>query len=518
MSQNPESKQYKPRISLLVFGGFFLLGALLLGLQSPWGIGVYHDSVYYLTSAENLLAGDGLAWFGDGGELRTLTHFAPLYPLTLTLGMVLGIEAESVARIIAALLFGANIALLGWIIYRLTRRLWLGALCAALALYSSVILGLHLMAMSEPEFLFAVMACLVALTHYLTTGKSRFFYFAIALASLSYLTRYVGIVVLGTGALSLLLLAARPLRKRLQDAFIFAFAAFIPMALWMARNFARTGSLTNRTLRFHPPQLAKLKQFVATVVGWVSPFRLTAPGTFLILLAFAALLGLFLYRVWKTRTSERSPVFYFSGAALLFALLYIASLIFSATFFDASTPFDDRILSPLYVVFLLLIVLAAHQTLAEHRLWTVLAFVLLGMHAGIQSPEALRQITTLREEGIGFSSQAWQESETVAWVASLPQDITIYSNEKSALNLLTDQLPYAVPEKTDPVKAEVRDYFDEAMQTMRERLSTPDAYLILFHPGQLRAGMPSLAEITAGFELVSVFDDARVYFDSSSAE
>ena len=518
MSQTPESKQRKARTSLLVFGGFFLLGALLLGLQSHWGIGVYHDSVYYLTSAENLVAGEGLAWFGDGGELRTLTHFAPLYPLTLALGLVLGVEAECVARIIAALLYGANIALLGWIVYRLTRRLWLGALCAALALFSAVILGIHLLAMSEPGFLLTAFACLAALTQYITTGKSRFFYFAIALASLSYLTRYVGIVVLGTGALSLLLLAARPLRQRLQDAVIFASAAFIPMALWMARNYALTGSLTNRTLRFHPPQLAKIKQFVATVVGWVSPFGLNAPGTFLVLLAFAVLLGLFVYRVWNMRVSGRGPIFVFSGTALLFALLYLASLVFSATFFDASTPFDDRILSPLYVVFLLLIVLAAHQTLAERRLWTVLAFMLLILHAGMQAPEAWRQVTTLREEGIGFSSQAWQESETVAWVASLPQEVTIYSNEKSALVFLTGQLPYAVPEKTDPVKAEVREYYDEAMQTMRARLATSEAYLILFHPGQLRAGMPSLEEITAGFGLVLVFDDARIYAASSGAE
>jgi 4-amino-4-deoxy-L-arabinose transferase-like glycosyltransferase len=518
MSQIPESKKRNPRLPLLVFGGFFLLGALLLGLQSPWGIGVYHDSVYYLTSAENLMAGNGLAWFGDGGELRTLTHFAPLYPLTLTPGVFLGMEAANAARLLAAMFYGANIALLGWIIYHLTRRLWLGALCAAMALLSSVILGVHLLAMSEPEFLLAAMACLAAIAHYLTTGERRSFYLAIALAALSYLTRYVGIVVLATGALSLLLLGARPLRKRLQDAFVFGLAAFLPMALWMARNYVHTGSLTNRTLRFHPPQLAKIKQFAATVVGWVSPFRLTAPGTFLILLAFAALLGLFLYRVWKLRKSGCGPIFVFSGTALLFALLYLASLAFSATFFDASTPFDDRILSPLYVVFLLLIVLATHETLASHRLWMVLALVLLVVQVGVQAPEAWRQITTLREEGIGFSSRAWQESETVAFVASLPQDVTIYSNEKSALVFLTGQLPYAVPEKTDPVKAEVRDYYDEAMQAMRERLSAANAYLVVFHADQLREGMPPKSEIIAGFELYLAFDDAEIYTASSGVE
>ncbi len=518
MNPQPDTPMRRSALPLLVFGAFLLLAAVLLWLNSPWGIGVYHDSVYYISSAENLVKGDGLSWFGDGAELRPLTHFAPLYALTLASGLALGIETASVVRLVAALLYGANVALLGWVIYHLTRRLWLGALCAALALLSSVLLGVHLLAMSEPQFLLAAIACLAALTRYLTAGDRRFFYVAILLAASSYLTRYIGIVVLGSGALSLLLFLERPLRNRLQQAVAFGLAAFAPMALWMARNYVRSGSLTNRTLRFHPPQLAKIKQFAATVAGWVSPFRLTTPGTLLILLGVAALLGMLLYRLWQARKSEAGPIFVFSGAAILFALLYLASLVFSATFFDASTPFDDRILSPLYVVFLMLIVLAAHQTLAEHRLWVALAVILLVVLAGVQAPAAWRQMTALREQGIGFTSRAWQESGTVAWVAALPQEATIYSNEKAALNFLTGHQAYAIPEKTDPVKAEVRNYYEEAMQTMRERLSTADAYLIVFHIDRLRAGMPTLEEITAGFGLVSIFDDARVYAASSGAE
>ena len=123
------------------------------------------------------------------------------------------------------------------------------------------------------------------------------------------------------------------------------------------------------------------------------------------------------------------------------------------------------------------------------------------------------KLTTLREEGIGFSSQVWRESETVAWTLSLPPGTTIYSNEKSALNFLTPQRAYAIPEKIDPVKDEVRDYYEETMQTMRDRLSTQDAYLIVFHPGQLRAGMPGLDEITQGLILFADYADASVYVD-----
>jgi hypothetical protein len=518
MTSEPDTPERKSGPALLVFGAFFLSAAVILWLDSPWGIGVYHDSVFYLSAADNLVRGEGLSWFADGGALRPLTHFAPLYPLTLVPGIVLGAGSSGAARVLAALFYGANVGLLGWVIYRFTRRLWLGAAAAVLALLSSVILGVHLQAMSEPLFLLTAVACLAALSLYLTTGERRSLYFAVVLAALSYLTRYVGLVVLGSGALSLLLFGSHPLRKRLREAVAFGLAAFVPMALWMARNFILTGSLTNRTLRFHPPQPAKLKQFIATVVGWVSPFRLTAPGTIIILLGFAALLGMLLYRSWTRRRSAPDPVFVFSGAAILFALLYLASLAFSVTFFDASTPFDDRILSPLFVVFLLLVVLATHQTLAGHRAWTALAAVLFVVLAVVQAPGTWRQLTTLREEGIGFTSRAWQESETIAWLDSLPRGATIYSNEKSAINFLTSLRTYAIPEKTDPVKAEVRDYYEEAMQTMRDRLSAADAYLIVFHPDRLRAGMPALEEITAGFGLVSIFDDARMYTASSGLE
>jgi hypothetical protein len=51
------------------------------------------------------------------------------------------------------------------------------------------------------------------------------------------------------------------------------------------------------------------------------------------------------------------------------------------------------------------------------------------------------------------------------------------------------------------------------MQTMRERLSASDAYLIVFHPNQLRVGMPTLEEITKGLILYAEYEDAFVYVD-----
>ena len=71
------SSFFRRKLSLFIFCSIFLAGILVILVNTKNGIGIYHDSVFYLTSATNLVNGEGLSWFGDGGSLTPLTHFAP---------------------------------------------------------------------------------------------------------------------------------------------------------------------------------------------------------------------------------------------------------------------------------------------------------------------------------------------------------------------------------------------------------------------------------------------------------
>ena len=80
----------------IYFGLLFAVGVAITG-NSPGGIGIYHDSIFYLTSASNLTNGHGLSWFDEGNTLKPLTHFPPLYPLALSAFITLKVSAGTAA-------------------------------------------------------------------------------------------------------------------------------------------------------------------------------------------------------------------------------------------------------------------------------------------------------------------------------------------------------------------------------------------------------------------------------------
>jgi hypothetical protein len=67
-----------PTILLVLLGT-----SVWIFLSSRWGVGVIHDSIFYLSSAGNLVNHNGRQWSASDGSLHPLTHFPPLYSLLI---------------------------------------------------------------------------------------------------------------------------------------------------------------------------------------------------------------------------------------------------------------------------------------------------------------------------------------------------------------------------------------------------------------------------------------------------
>jgi hypothetical protein len=298
----------------------------------------------------------------------------------------------------------------------------------------------------------------------------------------------------------------------------YAAVSGFPVAVWMVRNLLLTGLTTNRTLLFHPIGRTKLSEAVHALAGLALPDEITFRLRLALTLVAIAGLGLYWLRTWL-RSGRPVPQAWDStsqlaGLLALHAVLYGCLLLVSLSFLDASTRLDDRILSPFWLLIILLAGLGAGRWLtgpsrATWARWTI-AVVGLGLVAsgGVRLWDQAR---AAYNHGLGFNSRSWVTSPTVAWVETLPSNASLTSNEAFPLYYLTGRPVYWAPEAIDPVKGEARPGLPADLQGMRDRLASPEAYLVIFHPDSLRVEMPPLAELTQDLRTVLETRDAMVY-------
>jgi 4-amino-4-deoxy-L-arabinose transferase-like glycosyltransferase len=505
------TKISKPQfVGLLVF--ISLLALIIHHFAArPWGIGVTQDSVFYFSAAENFLAGNGISWTGGGGEVKTLIHFPPLYPLTIAIVKVVLREINLAAAWINTALFGFSTYIVGLVIYAVTKSRFAGVVGGMIALISPVLLEVHLDAMSEPLYLLWVFLSLALIHAYNEYRKIYFILIAAASSALAVLTRYVGISVIATGGLMLLIWYPSSLRRRVIETFRYTIMVLIPVALWYIRNFIHTGSFTNRSIGIHPITFNAVSEGITSLSSWFLPDSVSLDLR--VVFALFGLLGIggILVSIAMNRGSGGRIKVPFNtqiiSILVLHSVVYSLLLIFSISFVDASTRLENRILLPLYFIALILAIICITWLISRpnwQRVWVkyFLGLSLVAITAAIYLPRQSQLIKDMRSEGRGFSGRSWVSSEIIIALRRLDPESTVYSNEAFSVLYLTGIPARWIPEKFDPVKAIERENFDEQMARMRENLSQPDSVMAVFHQGYLKSGMPSLEEIMEGLVIV----------------
>lgn len=481
---------------LLLLTLFGITGAVLLWVNTQtWGIGVGYDSYFYLTAADNFTIGNGLSRINGDGDFIPLVHFPPMYPLILA-GMGFLVEGDTIAaaRIIATLLLGVNIVLIGWLVYVTTGSMLASLIGSGFALVSPFLLDVHLMAMSEPIFLTIVLLTLYVLARYVQNGELRTLTICAVLAGLTFLIRYAGSSTIASGIIVILLFGRFNLSHRIKHAIHFLLVSILFTAPWLIRNWVLTGNLTNRSAVFHLPNIDKLMDGIYVASTWISPT--STPGLLatnkiaiarLLLVVAAIIFGIIIWVMRLRRTSVISDDvnrgFRFVAISSTFMGIYILLLFVSLTFFDASTQINNRILSPVYVVGIImgLIVVWQGYSVMSSRIKLLLLLivpVLLLSQANFDRYQLV--LKRMHKRGIGFTSREWQNSETIDFANRLPSELTMFTNEPFAVYILTGRLTTPIPENFNPVTQEPNSTFDSQMENMMGVFRSGNGALVLF--------------------------------------
>jgi hypothetical protein len=150
----------------------------------------------------------------------------------------------------------------------------------------------------------------------------------------------------------------------------------------------------------------------------------------------------------KVRLRQISPI-------VLFVVVYITFLVISSTT-AAYDQIGDRLLSPIYVPLTLFLLILAQILIEQYRRYfsnkVMNTFLLITLVIWLVYP--IRSITitavNLAKIGQGYSSKAWEESNTIKYLLqhqTLESECTIYTNAPDAVYILAHLVTKMIPAK-----------------------------------------------------------------------
>ncbi|MEY2423659.1 MAG: hypothetical protein QOI95_3726 [Acidimicrobiaceae bacterium] len=471
-----------------MFAVIGIAAAILCLVVTRHRVGFDTDSGVYLGTAQNIIDGRGVtspvqAFTSESGPREAasfhgavpLTHYPPLYPLSLAAVARIGVDVELAARLIGALLLGLNLVLLAL----LARTVLPGLVgpCAVMLLalvgpVSGVDVGLphswlyqHGFAMSESMFIAFSLGTLVALERYVVTKQARLCWIAGALAGFATATRYVGIALVVTGLITVLAFGSG---RRLSRAVTFGALGVMPIAVWTLISRLVLGGRAPRTFHLSNPHAAGI---FGLFEGWLGLTSLAPLARHVVLAGVIVLVAVVVI-------GERRPLL---RVLAIYPLLYGLAVIATRMFLDASTSMDDRVFSPLQGPFyvLLLGALATRKATATRALTFAVPIVLVV----VALPAAWRVV----DHGILSAPPA---EETFAATNDLPPDAIIATNVPTRLWEVNGRWSINVPVRTIAVSGKVNGHFDAQLQELVDVVTEQHGYIVLL--GSPKAGLAAL--------------------------
>ena len=433
--------------------------AILLSTRH-YGAGLSPDSVGYIATARHIATGAGTITY-DGTPLLAQP---PLYPALLaTIDYIFGIDPLSSAHIVNAILFGLIVYLSGLLFLKHLKSSTAFALLGTVSVLVAVpLIRVSLMAWSEPLFICFVLLYLIFCEAYLAKADTTSLLLLSLSVALACLTRYIGVVFILTGVVSILLVRRDSLRVKFRHLFIFISISALPIGIWVIRNYFLSGTLFGPRASSIYTLSQNLTFVFDTFLSWYIPERISEHRSILTLLSVTVgfLAGLSAKGNWsKVRTSLLEI-----GPLLLFTIAYVGFLGISST----TTAYDqigNRLLSPVFVsITLLLLFLASKILTSLTEQWLSQKHVNILLTAAIAmwlihpARGTISSITNTMSQGQGYSSESWRNNQTIEHLLqnrTLESKCVIYSNAPDAVYILANLTAKMIPMRTGYHSTEV---------------------------------------------------------------
>jgi hypothetical protein len=285
----------------------------------------------------------------------------------------------------------------------------------------------------------------------------------------------------------------------------------------MLRNSFLTGSATNRTLAYHPITPEHARALIQAVFQfWVGSTLPLPLGAQLLLAALAGAVILAGLVVLFRDVSTGAAVAGVDSRALTAASAasYVVFLVLAITFVDAHTPLDARTLVPFNQLALAFFVATSWRLGQGAGRWTTYALALSTLLLlGASTWNLASTASRLHSEGAEFASRSWRQSETLACVQVLPEEMSLYSNGFDAIEFLLDRPTSSIPRRTDPVSMRPNPSYRAEIEVLKKHLNRPGAAFVYLNAFDYRWYFPEKAALETELQLPpgAQFSDGTIY-------
>ncbi len=367
--------RWRPDGFILLLLVISLLGVGLVLLRgATYGPAFSYDSVVYISTARNILAGEGFVDFVGSDYVRR----PPLYPLLLIVASLFVFDPSDIAGPVNAAVFGLTVFIAGrYLRQRLASNflaLW-GS--SAIALSTPLALMAYWV-WSESLFILLITLALIATDRFLSDGRGFQLVAVAVLTALVCLTRYTGIALVGAVVVLLIFQPGASVPEKLRRIAVYSLISLAPIGLWVLRNFLLIGHPTgDRTADISYTigeildgmhDVAKSWLFLDLLAGSTGILSALVTGTAMLGLA----LGVGYVLIISLRKTDVWDVWRPFCIAGVFALVYIVCLVVSLMAGTTRFGVELRFLAPAYLPLLFagLFVLDRLLSYAGHRRMT----------------------------------------------------------------------------------------------------------------------------------------------------
>ena len=306
-----------------------------------FGAGLATDGARYLSTAENLIKGNGFTEYLG----VPLTQFPPVYSIIIAIiGLITRADVFVIATYLNILTFGLSIWLAGKFFQKLFPDNFIYAYIGSGVIVTSLsLLRMASNILSDLMFLALTIIFLNLATNYIDNPDRKNLWTLGLLCATSPLLRYAGLTHILTASLIILLLHQREwIKGIIIPAGAFGLLTSLPTLMWVYfHSYLQTGILFGT--RLPPNPQGNLETTIEKAVHWFVPYSITdrIPEWVMIAFLLAVLVTGNKLTDWKSWRKQLTNSKFLPS--LVFIFFYVLVLVFNVSYSEVRWPYMDRI-------------------------------------------------------------------------------------------------------------------------------------------------------------------------------